>query len=224
MTVGGDGVLNSPADKPPAGKRTVLVPDLDGEPLATLVQLEELLLMLPDDNEEDPVELPEPVAGDQALEAVRRLWDALRPTQQSPGSRPGRRLGPDGKHEHVPLVPTELDAADLDVLGRTARALADTSPATDLGEALHETARGGGAKFGTGPHATPAALVEGLIRLHGLLDLELTDDARALLPRLQASLSEDVVLTPGEETAYARTANRINTMWTGSALDRWVYG
>jgi hypothetical protein len=204
----------------------VLVPDLDGELVATLLQLEELLLMVRTvaDDEDEPLELPEPVAGDQALDAVQRLWDDLRLTQQAPGTRPGRLLGPDSRHEHVHLVPVELNAADLEVLGRTVRALADTSPASDLGEALHETAHGGGGQFGTGPHATPAALVEGVARLHGVLDLELTEDARALLPRLQASLSEDVVLSPAEETAYARIADRINMMWTSSALDRWVYG
>jgi len=56
-----------------------------------------------------------------------------------------------------------------------------------------------------------------------LLDLELTEDARLLLPRLRASLAGDIVLTPAEDAAYNRTVDRINTMWSGSVIDRWAY-
>jgi len=56
-----------------------------------------------------------------------------------------------------------------------------------------------------------------------LLDLELTEDARLLLPRLRASLAGDIVLTPAEDAAYNRTVDRINTMLSGSVIDRWAY-
>jgi hypothetical protein len=191
--------------------RTVLVPDLDDELLATLGQLEELLLMLPGHEDDNP----EPFADDEALDAVRRIWAALKPTQRA-GDDAGRLLAPDGRYEHIPLTPVELDDGDLAVLGRTAHALAAAPRWSLLAEASDAAAT-------IGPHTTPAALVEAIARLHGVLDLELTDDARALLPRLRASNVGDVVLTGAEEAAYNRTVDRINTMWTGSALDRWAY-
>jgi hypothetical protein len=195
--------------------RTVVVPDVDEELLATLGQLEELLLMLPG-SEND--KLPEPFAHDHALGAVQRIWAALKPTQRpaDDAACPGRLLAPDGRYEHIPLTPVELDDGDLAVLGRTARALGTAPRWSLLAEALD-------AAVTIGPHTTPAALVEAIARLHGVLDLELTDDARALLPRLRASSVGDVVLTGAEEAAYNRTVDRINTMWTGSALDRWAY-
>jgi hypothetical protein len=193
--------------------RTVLVPDLEGAPLATLGQLEELLLFTGDDE----ARLPEPFANDAALGAVRRIWAALRPSQRpADAAHPGRLLAPDARYEHIPLTPVELDEGDLSVLGRTARALGAAARSSVLGQALDDAAA-------IGPHTTPAALIEGVARLHGVLDLELTDDARALLPRLCASIIGDVVLNPTEEAAYNRTVDRINTMWSGSALDRWAY-
>jgi hypothetical protein len=196
--------------------RTVVVPDLDGELLATLGQLEELLLMLPGD--EDGDELPEPFAHDEALGAIRRIRAALRPTQRlvDDAARPGRLLAPDGRYEHIPLTPVELDEGDLSLLGSTARALGAAARFSVLGETLDDAAA-------IDPHKTPAALVEGLARLHGVLDLELTDDARALLPKLRAGVIGEVVLTPTEDAAYNRTVDRINTTWSGSALDRWAY-
>lgn len=125
-------------------------------------------------------------------------------------------LAPDGRYEQNPLVPVQLAAADLDVLGRAARGLGAAARTFAVGDALEEASH-------IGPHLTPTALVEHVARLHGVLDLEFTEDARTLLPRLQDSLVSDVVLTPSEDAAYRRTADRINTMWTGSALDRWAY-
>jgi hypothetical protein len=200
------------------GVRTVLVPDLDDELLATLRQVEELLLLLSGDDLDDELrDVPEPIAHDQALNAVRRLWDALRPTRRpADAPRSGQLLAPDGRYEHIPLTPIELNAGDVSVLGATARVLAAASPTSVLGEALDEAS-------GIGPHKAPTATVESVARLHGVLDLELTDDTRLLLPRLRASLAGDIVLTPAEDPAYNRTVDRINTMWSGSVIDRWAY-
>jgi hypothetical protein len=165
--------------------RTVLVPDLEGALFATLGQLEELLLLTGDE-----ARLPEPFANDEALGAVRQIWDALRSAQRhADAAHPGPLLAPDGRYEHIPLTPVELDEGDLSVLGSTARALGAAAPSSTVGQALDDAAA-------IGPHATPAALIEGVARLHGVLDLELTDDARALLPRLLASNTGDVVLNP----------------------------
>ena len=66
--------------------------------------------------------------------------------------------------------------------------------------------------------------VEAFARINGLLDLASTDDTRILTARLWADGAGDVVLTASEEAAYARVAERMNTMWaSGSALDRWTY-
>jgi hypothetical protein len=198
--------------------RTVLVPDLDDELLATLGQLEELLLLLSGADLDDELrEVPEPIAGDEAVDAVRRLGDVLRPTQRPPKEyTSGRLLGADGRYEQVPLTPIEVSVNDLAVLGATARALGAAQPGSAIAETLDEASR-------VGPRATAGAIVEGVARLHGVLDLELTDEARLLLPRLRATAGGDVVLTLAEEAAYGRTVDRINTMWTGSALDRWAY-
>ena len=74
------------------------------------------------------------------------------------------------------------------------------------------------------PAPTPAALVVGLARAHGPLDLADTDDTATLRARLRAAGGADVVLTPAEEAAYHRLAGRTNAMWTSSnPLDRWLY-
>ena len=92
-------------------QRAVLVADLDGAPLTVLAVLEELLRDLAAWEESDAVDppqtrealrLPAPLAGGAALAAVRRLADALQPTQ-SLGPERGRLLGPDGSYEHTPL-------------------------------------------------------------------------------------------------------------------------
>ncbi|MDK3258097.1 hypothetical protein [Blastococcus capsensis] len=77
-----------------AGQRTVLVVDLDGEPLAPLRALEEIPLCLgtwEDDDRRDPntdtdtepLRLPASLAGRVALAAVQRLLTVLAPP--SPG-------------------------------------------------------------------------------------------------------------------------------------------
>ncbi|CCG05177.1 hypothetical protein [Blastococcus saxobsidens] len=83
------------SEETPPGQRTVLVVDLDGEPLAPLRALEEILLCLgtwEDDDRRDPgagtepLRLPAPLAGRVALAAVQRLLSALAPTQsRGPG-------------------------------------------------------------------------------------------------------------------------------------------
>src|SRR3954451_15055810 len=84
-------------------RRVVLVLDLDGQPLAVLAVLEELLADLAAWEESDatdppqnraPLRLPAPLADRVALAAVRRLTAALGPTQCL-GWQRGRLLAPD---------------------------------------------------------------------------------------------------------------------------------
>jgi hypothetical protein len=68
------------------------------------------------------------------------------------------------------------------------------------------------------------AVVVGLARVLGVLDLAATDDTALLTARIEVPAGVDVVLTPAEEAAYARLTDRINTMWADrSGLDRFLY-
>src|SRR3954468_12030167 len=105
-------------------QRAVLVADLDGQPLTVLSVLEELLRDLAAWEESDTVDppetrealrLPAPLAGGVALAAVRRLADALQPTQCL-GWQRGRLLGPDGSYAHIPLSVLILPSVDIDIL------------------------------------------------------------------------------------------------------------
>ena len=79
-----------PSEQTLPGQRTVLVVDLDGEPLAPLRALEAILLCLgtwEDDDKKDPgtdthpLRLPTPLADRVALAAVQRLLTTQAPTQ-----------------------------------------------------------------------------------------------------------------------------------------------
>src|SRR3954447_8678540 len=105
-------------------QRVVLVADLDGQPLTVLAVLEELLRDLAAWEESDaadppqtraPLRLPAPLAGGGALAAVRRLGDALQPTQCLRCER-GRLLGPDGSYAHIPLSVLILPSVDIELL------------------------------------------------------------------------------------------------------------
>ena len=133
-----------PSDDTPAGQRTVLVVDLDGEPLAPLRALEAILLCLgtwEDDDQKDPgtdthpLRLPAPLADRVALAAVQRLLTTQAPTQ-SQGPACGRLLAPDGRHEHAPMTALTLPAADIDL--RSATALGHPGLDADIGELVDE--------------------------------------------------------------------------------------
>src|SRR3954471_24458319 len=142
-----------PSGKPPPRERTVLV-DLDGEPLAPLRALEEILLRLgmwEDDDRRDPgtdtepLRLPAPLAGRVALTAMQRLLTALAPTQ-SRGPGCGRLLAPDGRYEHAPLTALTLPAAHIILLAATAAALGHPRLDADIAElvAAHAEQLAGG--------------------------------------------------------------------------------
>ncbi|MGY2074836.1 LuxR family transcriptional regulator [Blastococcus sp. SYSU DS0828] len=208
----------------------MLVVDLDGEPLARLRALEEILLCLgtwEDDDRRDPgtdthpLRLQAPLADRAALAAVQRLLAALAPTQ-SRGPRCGRLLAPDGRHEHAPMTALTLPAADIDLLSATAAALGHPGLDPDIGELVDAYAEqlAGGCRSGG-----RTELVSLLARLAGLLDLSPTDETRLLTARLRATPpGTDCVLSDAEEAAHARTADRMNHIWAhGSAIDRYLY-
>lgn len=215
----------------PGQRRTVLVPDLDGELLAPLRELEEVLLSLSmweDDDVEDPptdrapLTLPAPLANGAALAAVQRLAAALGPTQ-SLGPEHGRLLAPNGVSEHAPLSVLELAAADVEVLSAAAAELGRPGLDPDIADLVAHHAANLGGTYRAG--VDRAELVSLVARLAGLLDLEATDDTRRLVARLSAnSPGRDLALTEEEERAYQRTADRLNHMWAlGSGIDRYLY-
>ncbi len=216
------------SDETAAGQRTVLVVDLDGEPLAPLRALEEILLSLgtwEDDDRRDPgtgtEPLPAPLADRAALAAVQRLLTALAPTQ-SRGPGRGRLLVPDGRNEHAPVTALTLSAADIDVLSATAAALGHPRLNADIAELVATHAEQLGSSY---RRADRTELVSLLARLAGLLDLAPTDDTRLLITRLRATPpGTDCVLSDAEEAAHARTADRMNHIWAhGSGIDRYLY-
>jgi hypothetical protein len=208
----------------------VLVVDLDGEPLAPLRALEEILLFLgmwEDGDRRDPsagtepLRLPVPLADGVALAAAQRLLSALAPTQ-SRGPGCGRLLAPDGRYEHAPMTALALPAADIDLLSATAAALGHPGLDPDIAELVdaHAEQLAGVCRSGG-----RTELVSLLARLAGLLDLSPTDDTRLLTARLWATPpGTDCVLSDAEEAAHARTADRMNHVWArGSSIDRYLY-
>jgi hypothetical protein len=216
---------------PEAGKRTVLVADLDGEPLAPLRALEEILLCLgaweDDDDRRSPdttpeaLPLPPPLVDRVALAAVQRLLSGLAPSQ-SRGPGCGRLLAPDARYEHAPMTALTLPAADIDLLAATAAALGHPALNPEIAELVDSHA----GQLGSGyTRVDRTALVSLLARLAGLLDLAPTEDTRLLTARLRATPpGTDCVLSDAEEAAHARTADRMNHIWAhGSGLDRYLY-
>lgn len=215
--------------------RRVLVPDLGDELIEVLRQVEELLLTLAAWEEEPdgpgPFVLPAPLAGRGALDALRRIQDILVPTQtpsemldRGAQVRP-RLLGPDGRYEHMPLRAVAIAVADLDALAAAAAVLGHTvatRPDTELAEAIAAGTEAAAPTYGPAP--APRDIIERLARLHGLLDLAVSDDTRQLITVLdRASTTDPVVLDDTTEAAYQRLADRMNVMWGGGAASRFLY-
>src|SRR4051812_36226136 len=134
----------APTGEERLGRRVVLVLDLDGQPVAVLAVLAELLADLAAWEESDatdppdtraPLRLPAPLAGGVALAAVRRLVTALGPTQ-CPGWARGRLLAPDGSYAHPALSVLTLPSADVALLSATAQILGRPGLEPDLVDVL----------------------------------------------------------------------------------------
>lgn len=235
----------------PFGLRVVLVPDLGDELVTVLARVEELLLVVDDAagaaDDLEPLVLPAPLAGRVALDALARVAAAVGPTQTRTDRPPppeGRLLGPDGRCERPPLRLVTLDPADLHVLAAAAAVLGvelATRPSSELCEAMNvgadaaseitpsavppdETPDVVPAIASSGSTTSATMLVEALARAHGLLDLAVTDDTRALAARVADLDHGDVVLSPAEDDAYERLASRFTAMWTSAdPPTHWVY-
>ncbi len=157
-----------------------------------------------------------------ALAAVRRLAEALQPTQ-CPGSERGRLLGPDGSHAHTALSVLLLPCADIEILAATARALGRPGLEPDLVDVLTAYAdRFANQLAGRCAPANRVEFVVGIAGLAGLLDLAPTEATQLLVARLSASPPGlDLALTDAEEAAYTGTLARMTAMWPhGSELTR----
>jgi len=139
---------------------------------------------------------------------LRRVADAVRPTQTDPGTFAGPRLlGPDGRYEHVPLRFVRVSAADVDALSAAAAALGEPVRSAAVTDALHLHA---GYRAGDRGFRDPVAALVARV-----LDLEWTRDAELLRARLEPAVANtvgdaavDVVLTRADETAYQRVVTR----------------
>jgi hypothetical protein len=205
-----------------------LIPDLDDDLCNALGQVEQLLLTLATWEEASDVPvLSAPLAGWVALKALYRVQTVIKPTQSRADwpSPPGRILGPDGGPERRPLRLVQLDPTDVEVLGAAAAVLGQELALDPYGELFEAMAAGAEASAGVyGPEPLPVQLVEALARVHGLLDLVLTDDTARLTALLDAAGDTDVVLSPADEAAYIRTAERFNVMWgLSNGLDRFPH-
>jgi hypothetical protein len=205
---------------------TRLVPDLDDELTVALASVEELLLTLAAWEDQDPgLGLPTPLAGQAALQATRRLWAALAPTQGDralQGGRAGRLLGPGGRYEHLPFRLAEVDPGDVATLAAAARELGSPSASDPVREGVEA---GADLAYGRHDEASCRQLVMRAAQIAGLLDLAETDDTTVLRGLLEAAgPAGDVVLTADAEAAYQRLAGRVNQMWgLGSGISRFLY-
>jgi hypothetical protein len=179
---------------------------------------------------------PAALADGAALGAVRRIWDAVAPTQgrrAAEAGRTGRLIAPSGlvnlpgralrspgsrHYEHVPLRLSPVSPADTGLLSAAARALGDPNADDNVREALAE---------GAAAYVPSAAVMAGLrdsdpaaemtataARVAGLLDLAPDADTDALARIIAAAAPEaDVVLDHDGEAAYERYARRANAVW-----------
>jgi hypothetical protein len=202
-----------------------LLPDLDDELTAVLTHVEELLLEVAAWEEDDPDTVwPPPLACGQALEAVRRIWEEVAPTQgerSAKAGRTGRLLAPDGRYEHAPLRLADVGQADVDALAIAAAAFGDPHAPDHVRQALEHSV--GIAYHDDGDQAC-TRLVMAVAQLAGLLGLAPDRDSEMLAALVDGQAADDVVLTLDGEAAYQRYATRANHVWTlADPLARYLY-
>ncbi len=204
---------------------TRLLPDLGDELTAALAHIEELLLEVAAWEKDVPdAAWPAPLAGGQALEAARRIWDAVAPTQDkraASAGHTGRLFAPDGRYEHLPLRLVDVDQADVDALAKAAAIFGDPHAADHVRQAL---AHGADIAYRRDDDEACTLLVMTAAQLAGLLDLAPDQDTGILAGMAGGDPRADIVLTAEGEAAYQRYATRANRMWSlGDPLSRYVY-
>jgi hypothetical protein len=202
-----------------------LVPDLDDELIAALGWIEELLLGVAAWEQDDrDLVWPEALAGGLALEAVRRIWDRVAPTQgmrAADSGCTGRLFAPDGVYEHLPLRLADVDSGDVQMLAAAVRVLGDPLAAEHVRQSLEH---GADIAYRDGSDEACTRLVVTAARVAGLLDLGPDRDSEVLAALVGGEPAADVVLSVHSEGAYQRYARRLNLMWTGSdALALYLY-
>lgn len=196
-------------------RRLVAVPDTDGELVALLGVLEEILISLGPLEHEDWHAPASPLGDGRALEALWRAICRLVEAERWPAPQP---LAPDGRFELVPVRFLTLDGSDLAVMAQAIAALGQaTLPGANefVADVLAEHAARG--------RQRPGELVAGAAQAHGLLDLAADVDT-VLLARRLAGASGPVVLTPPELAAYERLTKRVLAMFhPGDPLAPFLY-
>jgi hypothetical protein len=175
--------------------------------------------------EDDPdTAWPPPLACGQALEAVRRIWEAVAPAQgerAAKAGRTGRLLAPDGRYEHAPLRLADVGQADVDALAAAAAALGDPHAPGHVRQALEH---GAGIAYHDDGDQARTRLVMTVAQLAGLLGLAPDHDSEMLAALVDGQAAGDVVLTLDGEAAYQRYATRANRAWAhGDPLARYLY-
>ncbi|MFI6134036.1 hypothetical protein [Micromonospora sp. NPDC051141] len=213
-----------------------LVPDLDDELLAVIRQVEEILTAIDPGQPGEPDALPEPLAGDEALRAMLRIWDLVRSGQGEDAAQAGygRLLAPNGRLELLPLRVVDLPAEDLAVLAAGGALLLQLYDRGDdlVVDVIHDLAPDGRHLSGSKRDEHERYVAGALARVHGLLtavtdphtDPAVEADAVLLIGRLSGDPRADVTLASGEYEAYRRVAVAANTVWTGSPIDLIKYG
>ncbi|WP_329021106.1 hypothetical protein [Streptomyces sp. NBC_01601] len=231
--------------------RLALLPD-DEDWLGLLMGMEEPLLLQLSLNtrdaragDEEVWEVPEDLDGIAAHDAWGRIFQALPEPLREGARNTGRYVSsearpagqytlyaPDGRYEHTPLYPVDIDQNDVAtlaaLLAHLRRAL-EGGGGTQLGEFLDALA-GDWAEPGRDPDAK--RLVGDFARALAVLRLEPQPDTELLLNALAAAGPDEratapIVLSPSQEDAYQRYMTRVSSAVAGGdrheyALHRFV--
>ncbi|GHH54520.1 hypothetical protein [Streptomyces candidus] len=223
----------------------LLLPD-DEDWLGLLMGMEEPLLLQLSLNTRDaragdedvwevPADLDTVAAHDAWGRIIQALPEPLREGARNSGryvpaeTRPAGQYtlyAPDGRYEHTPLYPVNIDqndvAALVALLGHLRRAL-EGKGGSQLGEFL-ESLAGDWAEPGREPDAK--RLVGDFARALAVLQLERQPDVELLLNALAAvgpdeRATDPIVLSPPQEDAYQRYMTRVSSAVAGG--DRHEY-